>query len=103
MVKRLTLCLFRLLLPLALLLAQHGVWAHGFAHDQAKIAAHGQIQDHASHACCLPFQAAGDVACGAAPFEASATAVAAICIVPGIGRLAPTHLPYSSRAPPLTS
>ena len=94
---------FRILLPLALLLAQHGVWAHGFGHDVAKIAAHGQVQDHASHACCLPFQAAGDAACGAPGFDTSAIRDAAIRIMPAPGRHAETRLPYLSHAPPLTS
>ena len=93
----------RILLPLALLLAQHGVWAHGFGHDLAKITAQGQVQDHATHACCLPFQAAGDAACGAPRFEAGTVRDAAISMAPAFGRRADTYLPYLSHAPPLTS
>ncbi len=107
--NRLLTSLFRrvvlpLLLPLALLLAQHSVWAHGFAHDSAKIAAHGQTQDHATHACCLPFQAAGDAACGAPPLAAAAASSSSTphC-TRAPGRLAQTRLPYSSRAPPASS
>ena len=102
-VSRLLLPFFRFLLPAMLLLAQHGVWAHGFGHDLTKIAAHGEVQDHATHACCLPFQAAGDAACGAPSFGAGATPDIAISIVPKFSRSADTRLPYSSRAPPLTS
>ena len=106
--NRLLTSLFRrvvlpLALPLALLLAQHSVWAHGFAHDSARIAAHGQTQDHATHACCLPFQAAGDAACGAPCLVAAATGgITPGCIL-APGRLAQTRLPYSSRAPPASS
>lgn len=103
--NRLLTSLFRrVVLPLALLLAQHSVWAHGFAHDSAKIAAHGQTQDHATHACCLPFQAAGDAACGAPPLAAAAASSSSTphC-TRAPGRLAQTRLPYSSRAPPASS
>ena len=102
-VNRLLVPFFRILLPLALLLAQHGVWAHGFGHDTAKIVAQGQVQDHATHACCLPFQAAGDAACGAPRFESGTVRAAATSIAPAFGRPAATHLPYLSHAPPLTS
>ena len=102
-VNRLALIFLRLLLPALLLLAQHGVWAHGFDHDVAKIAAHGQVQDHATHACCLPFQASGDAACGAPAFGADAMPAAAISAATESGRLADTCLPYLSHAPPPTS
>ncbi len=92
-----------LLLPLVLLLAQHSVWAHGFAHDSTRIAAHGQAQDHATHACCLPFQAAGDAACGAPRLAAGVTGGITLDCTPAPGRPAQTRLPYSSRAPPAAS
>ena len=93
--------LLRGLLPAALLLAQHGVWAHGLTHDLAKIAGHSQ--NDARHDCCLPFQAAGDIACAALPvFEAAPPVTVAFALLP-TGRNAPTLLPYASRAPPLFS
>ena len=101
--KRPFLSLLRILLPLALVLAQHGVWAHGFNHDAAKIAAHGQSQDHTTHACCLPFEAAGDAACGALQFDTGARCNVAVTIAVAPGRSVATSLPYLSHAPPLTS
>ena len=92
-----------LLLPLALLLAQHSVWAHNFAHDSATMAAHGQTPDHAPHACCLPYQTAGDAACGAPSLVAGATGSITPDCAAAPGRPAETLLPYSSRAPPSTS
>lgn len=102
-VKPLIIKLLRIFLPLALVLAQHGVWAHGFSHDAAKIAAHGQTQDHTTHACCLPFEAAGNAACGAPRMDAATRCDVAVnaAVVPG--RCARTTLPYLSHAPPLTS
>ena len=89
------------LLPAALLLAGQGVWAHGFTHDLAKIA--GQHQNDARHDCCLPFQAAGDAACGALPvFQAVPLVTAASALLPA-GSTTPTLPPYASRAPPLLS
>jgi hypothetical protein len=102
-VSRLLLPFFRFLLPAMLLLAQHGVWAHGFGHDLTKIAAHGEMQDHATHACCLPFQAAGDAACGAPGIGVGTSPHVAVGVLPALGRVANTYLPYSSHAPPLTS
>ena len=101
--NRLTLTFLRFLLPAALLLAQHGVWAHGFSHDVAKINSNGEVQDHATHACCLPFQEAGDAACGALPFCAGARPAAAISLAPAFDHFVKTCLPYRSHAPPLTS
>jgi phytoene dehydrogenase-like protein len=81
--------LLRWLLPAALLLAQHGVWAHGFTHDLAKIAGHSQ--------------AAGDAMCAALPvFEASPPSATAPALLP-VGRSISTFLPYASHAPPLFS
>lgn len=101
--KRSILNLLRILLPLALVLAQHGVWAHGFNHDAAKIAAHGQAQDHTTHACCLPFEAAGDAACGSPHVNAGARCGVTVSVAVSPGRSADTSLPYLSHAPPLTS
>lgn len=101
--KRSILNLLRILLPLALMLAQHGVWAHGFHHDAAKIAAHGQAQDHTIHACCLPFQAASDAACGAPVIDTGTRCEVAVFVAVASGRATDTTLPYLSHAPPLTS
>ncbi len=101
--KRSFLSLLRIFLPLALLLAQHGVWAHGFNHDAAKIAAHGQSQDHTTHACCLPFEAAGDAACGAPRLDTGTRCNVAADIAVAPGRSVDTSLPFLSHAPPLTS
>ena len=106
--NRLLAALFRrivlpLVLPLALLLAQHSGWAHSFAHDSAKIAAHGQSQDHATHDCCLPFQTAGDLACGTPTQSASASGGLTSGCAPASSRPAQTLLPYCSRAPPASS
>ncbi len=101
--KRACLNLLRFLLPLALVLAQHGVWAHGFHHDTAKIAAHGQTQDQTSHACCLPFEAAGDAACGAPGIDTGTRCEVAVVVAVAPGRATDTTLPYLSHAPPLTS
>ena len=98
--------LLRWLLPalllLLLLLAQHGVWAHGFAHDLGKITGH--TQNDARHDCCLPFQAAGDAACVALPQAVTAPAASDPAhAVLGAGCAARPVVPYASRAPPLYS
>ena len=92
---------FRILLPLALLLAQHGVWAHGFGHDRVKMAAHGQVQDHASHACCLPFQAPGDAACGMPRAVAAMVPALPVHVSIPSGQPGALELPYAARAPPI--
>ena len=96
--NRLTLSLLRWLLPAALLLAQHGIWEHGFNHDLGKLA--GQTQNDARHDCCLPFQAAGDAACAALPVFDAAPPVACAFIASPASRDRQTLLPYASRAPP---
>ena len=93
--------LLRWLLPATLLLAQHGVWAHGFTHDLGKIT--GQTQNDARHDCCLPFQAAGDAACAALPVYDVAPAAAKAFIALPASRESQTLLPYASRAPPSLS
>ena len=102
-VKRILLPLLRLLLPVAVLLAQHGVWAHGFGHDLAKMASHGQTQDHTSHACCLPFESSGDTVCSTPRLGTSASPEAAVDTRPAFGLPTTVRPPYSSRAPPVSS
>lgn len=86
-----------------LLLAQHGVWAHGFGHDVTKMAAHGQTQDQTNHACCLAYGTSGDAACGATRVTSGTLPAAVAFVVSVSGRVAPTFLPYSSQAPPALS
>lgn len=88
----------RLLLPAALLLAQHGVWAHAFAHDLDRMAGH--TQNDLRHDCCLPFQAAGDAACSGPPTITPVVTAPAFAPAPLKGRDGETVLPYTSRAPP---
>ena len=90
-----------LFLPAALLLAQHGVWAHGFSHDVGKI--HGQAQNDVRHDCCLAFEAAGDAAGAAQALSAAAPVSVAAHISAPAGRCVRAPAPYASRAPPLCS
>ena len=91
----------RWLLPLALLLAQHGVWAHGFSHDLGKL--HGQTQNDLRHDCCIAFQAAGDAACAALPLPSTAPAPAEAHAGLAAGCTVRALVPYASRAPPRLS
>ena len=89
------------LLPVALLLGQQGVWAHGFSHDLNKL--HGQSQNDLRHDCCIAFEAAGDAACAALPLPFSTPAPMEVHGGLAAGRTVRALVPYASRAPPRLS
>ncbi len=93
--------MLRWLLPAALLLAQHAVWAHGFTHDLAKIGGHAQSD--VRHDCCIAFEASADAACAALPVPQSASLPVTPHAAPAAGRTPLLALPYASRAPPAYS
>lgn len=93
--------LLRWLLPVALLLAQHAVWAHGFTHDLAKIG--GLAQNDVRQDCCVAFEASADAACAALPVPQSASSPATPHAALSAGRAVLFVPPYASRAPPRSS